>query len=170
MTASPDAQVMGESIHAFINGLSSDAAEILAKYNLPQEVENGVWYSQKAYVDMMHEVEQKMFITDMVSMGMNIATFAPLPPQIDSLESALAGLNPAYQMNHRKVAEGEGWGFEKVDERTYVVTDRTPYPENFSYGVVYGFVKRFAPPGAGFLVITEAEDGARTFRVELDAD
>ncbi len=166
MSISENAQVSGGSIQAFVAGMPDDPGELLAKYNLPAELVQDQWYSQKSYAEMMCEVDAQTFMTEMVGVGLQIARHAVLPPTINSLESALSSMDVAYQMNHRNIAEGEGWTFEKVDENTYFVVDRTPYPKNFSYGVVYGFVERFAE-GKKFSVYVEDQDGYPAYRVVL---
>jgi hypothetical protein len=167
--AASEPQVLGSSVKAFIAGVSGNAGPMLAKYGFDGEIDEQAWYSQEKYAAMMTELADSSFITDMVSIGLQISRHVPLPPQINSVESILALLNDAYHMNHRQLPPGEGWEYRQIDHKTHYVISRNPYPENFSYGVVYGFVERFAPKGSHFSVYMErSEDGCPAYRIALD--
>ena len=57
----------------------------------------------------------------------------------------------SYHMQHRKGDIGNVVT-EKIDEGHFKLTDTGIYPDNLQYGVCYGFVRRFRPPGQSFRV------------------
>ena len=167
MSNSSGVMILGLAIKAFMVGISDNLIPLLEKYGFDSEIEDMGWYERRDFLAMLEEVTQISPRFDLISVGLEIVQHVPLTPDTDSVESALENLDAAYRMGHQNLPEGEGWEYEKVNPNTYLAIDRTPYPANFSYGVVFGLVERFAPEGVHFSVSTEERDDFRVFRVVI---
>jgi hypothetical protein len=54
-----------------------------------------------------------------------------------------------YGERHRNGDAGT-FVLKKISEQHYIVTVTCPYPDDIMYGVLYGYVRAFRPPGKGF--------------------
>jgi hypothetical protein len=169
-SVSPEVEASGASIQTVLRGMATDLKPLLLKHGL-QDVKADTWYPQQQWLSFFKDVAESGggAMMDLVSIGMQIAEVALLPPHIDSVEKALASMNDAYHMNNRNDSPERGWTFEKKDDNHYTLVCRTAVPRDFEYGVVYGFVKRFKPEGKGFIVKrAEQDDGSCVFEITLD--
>jgi hypothetical protein len=166
MSNSSGVMVLGVAILAFKAGFSSDnLIPLLKKYGFDGEIDETAWYERRDLLAMLEEATHTNPSIDLISVGLQVVKMVSFPPDISSVEEALRNYDLAYRATHKNLPEGDGLEFERLNENTYLVTDRTPYPTNCSYGAVFGLVERYAPPGAHVSVHTEELDGYRVFRI-----
>ena len=165
MSNSSGVMVLGWAIKAFAAGISDGLVPLLAKYGFDGEIAEMGWYERRDFLAMLEETMQSSPRIDLISVGLQVVQYAPFPPDLDSVEGALQSLDSTYRASHQHLPEEDGWEIERVNGNTYLAIDCTPYPTNFSYGVVFGLVERYAPEGAHVSVHTEELDDHRVFRV-----
>ncbi len=164
MSNSSGVMVAGLAIKAFAMGISESLKPLLAKYGF-DEIDDRGWYERRSFLAMLEETMRSSPRFDLISVGLQIARLAPYSSSVDSVESALQSLDQGYRASHRNLPEGDGWEVGRVNGNTYLAIDRTPYPSNFSYGVVFGTVEMFAPEGAHVSVHAEEKGDHRVFRI-----
>ncbi len=76
--------------------------------------------------------------------GHKIPETAIWPPEVNTIEQALASIDVAYHMNHRNGDIGH-YTFIKTGERSGKMTCGNPYPCDFDFGIIEGTGKKFAP-------------------------
>jgi hypothetical protein len=165
MASSPEAEILGLAVKAFIAGMTDASNPIPARHGFGGGIDENAWYPRENYLAMVNELAGNTYILDMVSVGLQIARCAPMPPHVNSIESALQTLDLSYHMGHRNIPGDEGWGYKKIDERTHYLVSRNPYPANLGYGLVFGLVERFAPQDTRFSVFLEEEGGYPAYRI-----
>jgi hypothetical protein len=153
-TCPPDAEVLGQNIRAWAENLQGeDTTPIMQKYGLVNVDPNG-WYSVKALMDAMNEiVSNPNSSPNMVAIGLEIGRIVPMPPDMPdpTLGQVLMMWNGIYQYLHRNGDVG-AINVEKMSETHYKVTFTDLYPDDFSYGIMYGYARRFLPRGTRFKV------------------
>ncbi len=149
----PRAEVSGAAILSTLAGMGSRVDEIMARHGLVGVTADG-WYPQQAWLDVLRSIYEGEGPTlfDMVSIGMKIPETALWPPEIDTVEAALASIDMAYHMNHRNGEIGH-YRAETVGERHMQIICDNPYPSDFDYGIIYATVRRFMPEGWGFTLV-----------------
>ena len=99
----PNVKVSGEVVLAFKNGFPAEALNlglaILAEKGI-NDPKPGAYYELQHLFDAMGEVESKFSRQMLHRIGYNIANNAKLPPEMNSMLDALAGIDAAYHMNH----------------------------------------------------------------------
>ncbi len=146
---SPEVEVLGEVIEAFIAGFPTELAslgmQILARQGI-DDPRRGDFYELQSLLDAMKEIQNRFSGPMLYRIGVNIAGKAKLPPGIDSLESCLASIDQAYHMNHRGGPIGN-YEYERIGEEGGLMRARlvcpNPYPCSFDRGVIEGFTSRF---------------------------
>ena len=119
------------------------------------------WYSQQDWLNAFKTISEKVGIHTLFQIGRKIPENAEFPPEIDSIEKALASIDVAYHMNHRNaqgeilfdptrpseriMLEGIGhYHYKKVDdERKAIMTCENPYPCDFDRGIIIAMSRRF---------------------------
>lgn len=114
------------------------------------EIQAEKWYPQQSLLNVWKVLAMDVSF-DLVAVGMRIPDLFQFPPQIDSVESALGGLNVAYEMAHRGGEIGE-YRFEKTGERSGTMICHNPYPSDLDYGIVYRLVQKFRTDNHPFTV------------------
>jgi len=150
-----NAEVFGGAFLSLINNVrAEELAPILQQHGVRSEdIHLDGWYSYQLLMDIYRSIEedQENVSENFVSIGMKIMEQAPFPPELKTLEEALASLEPTYNMGHRNHTE-RGWVTEFVGERHAVITAENPYPDDLCYGLLWALVRRFAPKGSTFEV------------------
>jgi len=149
----PQSQVIGQSMLAFIQCVNSDEILPFLQRRGFDRIEPDQWYPLQDWLNVFGDISTQggnaMF--DFVSIGMKISELALLPPQIFQMpfEQAFPQFGAAgYQMNHRgNVGEVST---ELVSPGHLRTTLRTPYPDDFLYGIQYGAARRFLPQNQQF--------------------
>jgi hypothetical protein len=159
LTCSPTVEVLGANLNAFFDNLQSDeTTPIVRKYG----VENPIldkWYPEQSVLGAINELSAlPNFTFNFVAIGMEIGRICPMPPDLKdpSLGEVLMAWNGIYQYLHRNGDVG-AIRCEKVNDKHYKTIHTDMYPDDFSYGIVYGYAKRFLPPGTRFKVFYDPE-------------
>ena len=145
----PDAEVLGQVIEAFIGGfppeLSKIGLDVLAANGI-DEFSPGEYYPLQSFLNAMKEIENKFSSQMLFRIGEKIAGNAALPPGIDSLETCLGSIDAAYHMNHRRGDIGNyeySYLGEQAGMKRAKMVCPNPYPCAFDRGVIQGFSQRF---------------------------
>lgn len=156
----PKIEVNGQTILSVIDGMGSfekKGIEILAKHGIAAPKPNN-WYSQQAWLNAFEEIYKDIGEGTLFQIGKSIPENADWPPEIDNIEKALASIDIAYHMNHRRngkilfdpetkeMSEGIGhYHFEKTGERSAKITCDNPYPAEFDKGIIEAVTRKFKP-------------------------
>jgi hypothetical protein len=109
---------------------------------------------------------------NLVSIGMAVADHAILPPKFASMtaDEFFPVVDQVYQAQHqgnvgqlttRKIADGH-----------YKIETVSPYPDDFWYGIYYGWAKRYLPDGPPFTIqydesVQRADEGGDSTVIEV---
>ena len=149
----PNNEVIGQTILSTVIAIGEEVRPLLEKHGLTDLRADG-WYPQQAWLDAMNEIiEEGDFgaVLDIVHVGMEVGKNAVVPPQVDTFLKFLQIYGQAYQMNHR--GDDPGSITTTVLSPTHAqVNIRTPYPENLTFGIIYGMAQRLLPRGTDFQI------------------
>ncbi len=144
----PKVEVVGQGVLVLIEGVGTfrpTALKILAEHGI-SNVQADKWYPQQAYLDAYRQIAEKVGPVTLKLIGRKIPEVALWPPQINSVEAALASIDVAYHMNNRGGEIGS-YKFKKTGERTGKMVCHNPYPCLFDIGLVEATAKKFALAG-----------------------
>jgi len=118
-------------------------------------VREGEWYLMEPFLNLLNELSEMSNQTpNLVAIGMAVAETAYMPPEMGdpTFENVLMHWDEHYQSNHR--AGDIGYKVvEKLEHNLYTATIVGGlYPDDFEYGVLYGFARRFLPEGSYFTI------------------
>jgi len=145
----PKVEVDGEVVSTLVDGMGAFkpmGLQLLVAHGI-QAPKAGEWYPQQAYLDAFKGIAEKLGAATLKGVGKQIPERAAWPPQVDTVEKALASIDVAYHMNHRGGEIGH-YRFEKTGERSGKMICQNPYPCAFDHGIVEAAAKKFAPAGA----------------------
>ncbi len=168
-------EVNGATILAFVNGMGvfkKKAIEILSSYGI-NDIQPDEWYPAQSYLNAFKVISEKLGDKVVRQMGKNIPKSAKWPSGIKDIESALASIDIAYHINHRKngkplfdpdtgkIEEGIGhYRFEKIDDHSAKIICDSPYPCDFDMGIIEAVANKFRPQGKT-VKITHEENACR---------
>jgi len=144
----PNVQVLGQTILAIVTAMEKgqeSRKEILARHGI-KNPEPQQWYPQEAYLNAFKEISENVGPSTLFVIGKSIPENAKFPPQIDSLEKALAAIDMAYKMNHKggDIGSYKLVSFDKK-ERLAIVECNNPYPSEFDRGIITTMLRKFKP-------------------------
>lgn len=160
MAFETNVEVNGQTILSVVEGLGQfkEMGFNILKENGIVNPQPNKWYGQQAWLNAFKFIAEKLGPFTLRQIGNKIPEHADWPPQIQKIEDALASIDVAYHMNHRKdgkvmfnpangtMIEGIGhYGFEKTGEKEAKMTLENPYPCEFDKGIVEAVAKRFKP-------------------------
>jgi hypothetical protein len=155
LTCDPNAEVIGAAAQAYLENVRSESTKPLLEAHDLGTIDADKWYSVQSVLDVLNDLAQQPDVmSNFVAIGLKIAEKAFIPPQITQLDQILMGLNDVYQMNHRNGDVGY-METEKVGDTHYKLHLHDVYPDDFTYGILYGFARRFLPQGTQFTVTYE---------------
>jgi hypothetical protein len=118
------------------------------------------WFPLEQNLAILRRVGESLGDEALFAIGASVPKHATFPPGLTDLERALASLDVAFHMNHRRdgmpmydpgsgsFLEGIGhYRFYRQDAMTLVVESSSVYPCDFDHGLITGLVARFAPGG-----------------------
>jgi len=146
--------VKGEVVLSVVAGMgryAAQAIEILAGCGIV-DLKVGQWYSQDALLRALEQIARTIGSRTLFIIGTTIPEQASFPPDIDSIEKALAAIDVAYHMNHRNGAIGS-YSFKTVSERNGVMVCRNPYHCRFDQGLIEATAKRFKPADSAMVFV-----------------
>ncbi|MDY6935046.1 MAG: hypothetical protein SVZ03_12600 [Spirochaetota bacterium] len=170
-----DVEVNGETVLSIVAGMGvmHDLALSILLKNGIDNPKQGEWYSQQNWLNAFKQILKEIGFNTLFSIGKKIPENANFPPEINSLETALKGIDVAYHMNHRlfgeqlfdpntgNMKEGIGhYNYKKIDETKAMMVCDNPYPCDFDRGIIEAMTKRFKPQGSIIISVTH-DDSAQ---------
>jgi len=158
----PKVEVVGQGILVLIEGVGEfrpTALQILAEHGI-RDVQANQWYPLQAYLDAYRQVAERVGPVTLKLIGKKVPEVALWPPEINSVEGALASIDVAYHMNQRGGDSGS-YKFTKTGERSGKMVCHNPYPCPFDIGLVEATARKFAPAGARVRVTHDDTQGCR---------
>lgn len=162
-------EVSGENIGATLDGFKkypSVAMKHLVKHGIVKskpgevaEIDRNTWYPLKEWLAAYEGIANEVGFNSLYSIGRTVPENAVFPPQIKDINAAIASIDVAYHMNHRKngavmfdpatgmMLEGIGhYGYEAIPgENRIVCVCENPYPCDFDRGIIAAMASRFEP-------------------------
>ena len=138
----PNAEIIGQMAASLLRSVNLDNFKsILESYGM-DEIDPEVWYPEAVVHDIMREIrdgDDAMF--DLVSIGMsNIDRDAPKQaPDLLTMLNALPQIHNSNYRNHNHTYE-----VRQVDDRLIEVTDRTPWPHDVIFGVLWQVTTKYS--------------------------
>jgi hypothetical protein len=162
----PGIEVYGASIDAIV-----DAFKLFPSIALKRLVNQGIgtmkgkdvvvnrdsWYPQANWLSVFESIASEVGPRAIVQIGQHVPKHAPFPPSINDIHGAMASMDAAYHMNHRKggkvmfdpatgqMLSGIGnYGYTPVPrERRIISVCENPYPCDFDRGIITALASRF---------------------------
>lgn len=148
-----NAEVIGQAMLGFIQCTNKDAIAPLLHEQGLDHIEPDQWYPLQPYLNVFKDIisrgDNAMF--NLISVGSKVSEIAPLPPEMNSIQTALMMVNAGYQLNHRNGNVGTMTP-QVVSDREILVVDTSCYPDDFMYGVLFGLARRFRAPQDNLVV------------------
>jgi hypothetical protein len=161
----PNVEVNGETVLAIVDGMEAFAGrarQILAQCGIV-DAKPGGWYRQQSWLDAFRIIAKTVGPKTLFLIGTRIPENANFPPQIDSIDKALAAIDVAYHMNHRGGEIGT-YGYKSTSSNSATMVCKNPYPCDFDRGIIEAMAKRFKPKGS--LIVRVSHDDAAGCRKE----
>ncbi len=152
-TCEPELDVLGQNMRAFIDNLQAvHTRPIMVRYGIA-EPNPDEWYPAGLLMEIFNEIaETPEVMFNLVAIGMGIGEIMQFTKYTDpTLEQALMDWNSSYQAIHRNGDAGD-IRVEKISDTHFKVSFTDLYPDDFSYGILYGYGQRFLRPGINFKV------------------
>lgn len=137
--------VSGQSMLAVIEAMElfeKLACSILEKHGLGA-IRADQWYPIQPYLDVYREIYERIGAKTMKTIGRKVPEKAFWPPEITTVEQALASIDVAYRMNHRGGEIGT-YAFEKFTDHSGKMVCNNPYLCPFDFGLIEAVAQRFA--------------------------
>jgi hypothetical protein len=163
----PGIEVNGQTVYAIVDGFRISKklpskillAEGIGKADASGlvEVDPVAWYSQEAWLRAFKRIAKEIGAPNLLAVGLKIPENAIFPPSITDIHGAIASIDVAYHLNHRKrgrvmfdesngtMIEGIGhYGNEPVAGKKEIVCRcENPYPCEFDRGIITAMARRF---------------------------
>jgi hypothetical protein len=162
-------EVHGQDILSFVDALGSFASigtGLLQELRIGTrtgegyyEIVPGVWYPLTDKLRILEAVRDRVGASTLRRVGEKIPANARFPPAIDDIHKAIACIDVAYHMNHRKhgvlmfdeatgrITEGIGhYGYQAVPgERRIISVCDSPNLSEYDEGILHTMARRFEP-------------------------
>jgi len=161
-------EVNGETVLSVVAGLGEfeeAGRRILAESGI-EDPRLGQWYPQQAWLDAFRSIAGRLGPSALRAIGRAIPASAQWPPEVDTLEKALASIDVAYHLNHRGGEIGS-YHYEPVNYASGKMVCRNPYPSEFDQGLIEAVAQKFAPAGA--FVVVRLDENSPTRKNGADA-
>lgn len=156
-------EVSGESLGAIVDGFKNYptvALGYLQKYGIvkkDQEVDRSGWYPVGPWLAALEAMMKDVGHNSMYKIGRSIPENSIFPPHITDIHSAIASIDVAYRINHRKngvlmfdpatgkKSEGLGqYGYERSPDGNQIIcVCDDPYPCDLDRGLIAAMAARF---------------------------
>jgi hypothetical protein len=155
LACEPGTEISGVAMLSLIENVRGDALIPLVKKHGLEDIDSARWYPAENYLDFLNDlVRHPDLMFNLVAIGMSIAEIGLMPPGLENatFPQMVEKWDQHYQANFRNGDVGNKTTVQ-VDRQHYkIVHNKTVIPDDFEYGVLYGFAKRFLPPGTQFTV------------------
>ncbi len=157
-----NAEVNGQTVLSIVDGMGTyrETALAILKENGIDSPRKDRWYSQQSWLNAFKKISDSIGKATLFSIGKRMPENAEFPPYVNDLQKALAAIDVAYHMNHRingtvmfdpgtgKMLEGIGhYKLDRIDDKTYKMVCKNPYPSEFDRGIIDAMANRFKPEG-----------------------
>jgi len=120
-------------------------------------VERDAWYPLDRWLSAFESIANEVGPRGLFQYGQHLPKYAPFPPSVVDIRSAMASIDVAYHMNHRKkgrimfdpatgqMTEGIGhYGYRSAPtEKKIISVCENPYPCDFDRGIITSLAARF---------------------------
>jgi hypothetical protein len=154
-TCEPGTEVAGATVSSLVKNLTyAEYAPLVSKYHF-DEVDPDEWYPLEDFLAFLTELmasPNQMF--NLVAIALSIIEVAHMPPELENatLPQMVEGWDSHYQANFRNGYVGFKTTTRIGSQHYKIVLDGIVLPDDFEYGVLYGFARRYLPPGTQFTV------------------
>ncbi|WP_223754257.1 hypothetical protein [Myxococcus sp. RHSTA-1-4] len=162
-------QASGSSVYSVVAAIKSFSVlvnELMQDLKVQTRDERGVlvldtnaWYDLELYLPVYKRIDTLLGGRGLEKVGSFVPQNAVFPPHVKDVQSALASIDIAYHMNHRKDGRdmfnpATGEMMEGIGHYTYqpvagkneaVMVCDNPYPCRFDMGLIKGMAQRFQP-------------------------
>ena len=148
----PNVKILGRAFTSILTNLQSqEIQDALQSLNL-HEIDPDHWYPITLWWEIFDELEkQPNLASRLVAIGMEISRTLPLPDDNFTIQEIMETWDTLYHGNHRDGDVGH-IEIKQVDNNHYHVIHPATYPEDFTYGVAYGLLKRFVSESEHFTI------------------
>jgi len=152
----PAAEVNGRSMLAFIECLRQEEILPFLEAHGLTDIDPEGWYPIQQWLDVLSDLAQErpgQAMFDFVAVGMKIPEVSKFPPEFEQMSfwKLMSVASGEYSTGQHRGNAGEIL-FESLGPKHITYKVRTPYPDDFWYGICYGFCRRYLPPGTRFTV------------------
>ena len=129
---------------------------IFKKHGLdPALINPNQWYPVQPFFDVFKDIAtgDANISENLVALGMTVGDTFPLPPVINSFRDFMQNIHAAYDIATRNRAPNDGYQVQFLSENHVVITDNTPFPSDFFFGLLWGFARRLLPKEQKFSVV-----------------
>lgn len=153
LIAPPGLEIIGTGIRAFSDNLQGEKTRpIMARHHMA-DIDPEAWYPLQNLLDALNEIaESTSALASMLAIGTEVGQIFPMPPTLKENPTpgdVLMIWGDIYQAIHRNGDPGAIVG-TKISDKHYKTIHTCLYPDEFNYGIVYGYARRFLPPGTSF--------------------
>ena len=152
---SPNAQVLGSAMSSYVQNIRAEELQpVLKKYGL-ESIEPNQWYPMQLTLDLFRDIVKRGENVNeaLVAVGIKTVETVPLPPEINSVETAMGFIQRAvHSQIVRNVPEGYGIPLQFLEKNHILATNNIPYPSSLLYGYLWGLVNRFKAPDQIFSI------------------
>jgi hypothetical protein len=151
---SASVEVNGETVLSIVDGMGamkSMAMAILEKNGI-KDPKPGQWFKQQSWLNAFKQISESIGANTLSQIGQKIPENAQFPPDIDSIEKALAAIDVAYHMNHRNGEIGN-YNYKANGPGKALMNCANPYPCDFDRGIIVSMARRFAAKSANVRVV-----------------
>ena len=150
---SADHEIPGQIMVDFKNAVGADEIIPYFEKHGITTIDPTIWYPMQPLLDVYNDMAESKgdIMFDFVAIGIKTAEQGIFPPEFASLPliAILQGVPIVFKMNNRGTDIGSV-DLEVIDDHHVKFTLRLCQPDDIWYGVFYGYVKRFSPPGTPF--------------------
>lgn len=147
---SPEVQVLGRAVLSIVDGMDlfrSRALKILHENGI-SSLQAEEWYRQQDVLNAFKTICDKIGPNTVRTIGRKIPSNAQFPPEIDSIQAALASIDVAYRMNHRGSSRVGSYHLDKPQKDSARMVCENPYPCDMDFGLIEAMADRFRPRGS----------------------
>lgn len=154
LTCDPNAEIFGANLQVFVDHIQADETRPIFEKHQLIDLEGQKWYPVIWWLNALNELGGTGNASaNMIAIGIQITSVLEFPPGL-TLEAILMGWDDIYYSVHRGGDIGHVTT-EAVTPTHYKITLTDIYPDDLSYGIAYGFARRFCPAGKTFKVYYE---------------
>ena len=150
----PEMEISGQTLQAYVHNVQSDIIKPIFERNGMTDIDPKKWYPLQPVLDILKRLSNsRSATTNLVAIGVKIAEYGVEPEDI--IEAPLPVVLEHWQ-DHMNVSFRNGDPgtiiTEKVHDKFYKVTQINLFPDDFCYGLAYGFARSRLPLGTNFKV------------------